>query len=272
MCVVPLIMALLFQTVAQTPLQKYIAQLYKNNEYYQCIAELRRYSMMAGQDMDYSIAYCYYKGNRLAEAAHILHKSPNKQTRHYLLLAHIYTSLQQYNDALQMLALCDSFGHPPQQMLVYKNMLAVHVARYDWDAALSFYTSHSDELKEMQEMFTVLNNAKRDAKSPYLAAGLSAILPGTGHCYAQHCSDGLISFVTVAVLAGATYISHAKGNDALMYTFGALAVIGYGGNVYSAYTSALHYNELLYSNYRTKIYNEFLQYNPEQFLPQWMTQ
>ncbi len=252
--------------------QNYIAMLYAQKEYYQCISELRRYSMMSGADMDYSIAYCYYKGNRLNEAATVLHNKPDKGMQHYLLLAHIYSLLHQYDNALHTLSMCDSNREPQQQMLVYKNVLAVHVAHYDWEKALAFYTLHSDVLKPIQDMFALLNSAKRDAKNPYLAAGLSAIFPGAGHCYAHHYSDGLISIVTVAVLAAATYISYAKGNKGLMYTFGSLAAIGYGGNVYSAYTSALHYNELLNSNYRTKIYNEYLDYKPEQFLPQWMKQ
>lgn len=272
MFALPLIISVLIYEPGIASQEHYIATLIAQREYYQCIAELRRYSMMSGVDVDYSIAYCYYKGNRLNEALAVLRNKPTKDIQHYLLLAHIYSSLQQYDNALHTLSMCDSTGDPQQQLLVYKNVLAVHVAHYDWDNALAFYTSHSDVLKPMQEMFAVLNSAKRDAKNPYLAAGLSAIFPGAGHFYAHHYSDGLISIVTVAVLAGATYISYTKGNKGLMYTFGALTTIGYGGNVYSAYTSTLHYNELMNSNYRTKIYNEYLDYKPEQFLPQWMKQ
>ena len=266
----PLIVTLMLLNTGSQ--QQFIAALYQKQDYYQCIAELRRYQIMTGADMDYSIAYCYYKGNRLNEAALTLHQKTNKEIQHYLLLANVYTSLGQYSDALHTLFMCDSNRDPQLQMLIYKNILAVHVACYDWDAAMAFYSSHSDVLKPMQEMFVLLNNAKRETLHPYIAAGISAIVPGAGHLYARHYSDGIISALTIAVLAGATYISYTKGYTGLAYTFGALTVIGYGGNIYSAYRSAIHYNELLHSNYRTKIWNEYLHYNPEQFLPQWMQQ
>jgi len=268
MLIVPLIITLVFHNTPSQ--QQFIAKLYKQQEYYQCIAELRRYTLMTGADTDYSIAYCYYKGNRLTEAQSLLHNKPNKDIRHLLLLSNIYTALQQYTSALQTLYMCDSGRDPSLQLILYKNILAVHVAHYDWDSALSFYTSHSDALHQIRDVFAVLNKAKQETKNPYAAAVLSAILPGAGHMYARHYADGIISFVTVAVLAGATYFSYAKGNTGLFYTCGALTAIGYAGNVYSAYTSTLHSNDLMNSYYRTKINNEFLQYSLEIFLPEWM--
>ncbi|MEW6527667.1 MAG: hypothetical protein AB1444_13510 [Spirochaetota bacterium] len=270
MMIVPLIITLLFHDTGSQ--QKFIASLYNQQDYYQCIAELRRYSMATCADMDYSIAYCYYKGQRFIQALTMLQSKPGKDTKHYLLLANIYTALQQYSEALQMLYMCDSNRDSNLKLFLYKNILAVHVAHYDWDAALSFYNSHSNALHEMRDIFALLNKAKQEAKNPYAAAALSAMIPGAGHIYARHYTDGIISFVTVAVLAGATYLSYAKGNKGLMYTFGSLTAIGYAGNVYSAYTSTLHSNEVINSNYRTQIQNQFLQYSLEIFLPEWMKQ
>lgn len=270
MITLPLIITLLFHnTVSQ---QQFIAALYKQQDYYQCIAELRRYHLMTGDDMDYSIAYCYYKGKRFDQAQSLLYNKSNKDTKHVLLLANIYTALQHYTNALQMLYMFDSDRDPSLQLLLYKNILAVHVAHYDWDGALAFYTSHSDALHEMRDIFAVLSKAKQEIKNPYTAAVLSAIFPGAGHVYAHHYADGIISLLTVAVLAGATYVSYTKDNRGIMYTCGALTAIGYAGNVYSAYTSTLHSNELINSNYRTKINNEFLQYSLEIFLPEWIKQ
>lgn len=268
MLIVPLIIMLVFHNTDSQ--QQFIAALYNKQEYYQCIAELRRFSMATGADMDYSIAYCYYKGSRIAEAQSVLHNKPNKDTRYLLLLANIYTALQHYTNALQTLYMCDSNRDPSLQLLLYKNILAVHVAHNDWDSALTFYTSHSDVLHQMRDIFTVLNKAKQETKNPYASAALSAILPGAGHLYARHYTDGIISFVTVAVLVGATCFAYTKGNTGLLYTCGALTAIGYAGNVYSAYVSTLHSNELVNSYYRTKINNEFLYYSLEIFLPEWM--
>ncbi len=270
MMIVPLILTLLFHDTGSQ--QKFIASLYNQQDYYQCIAELRRYSMATGADMDYSIAYCYYQGHRYDQALTVLKGKPGKDARHYVLLANIYTALQHYTDALQMLYMCDSNRDSGLQLYLYRNILAVHVAHYDWDNALAFYNSHCDALHQIRDIFVLLNKAKKEAKNPYAAMALSAIMPGAGHVYAHHYTDGIISLVTVAVLAGATYLSYAKGRTGLIYTFGTLTAIGYAGNVYSAYTSTLHSNEAGNSNYRTQIQNRFLQYSLEIFLPEWMKQ
>jgi len=250
--------------------QQLISTLYYTANYYQCIAESRRYSMLTDDNMDYTIALCYCKGNQLATAVAILQKKEKKEYCDYLLLSKVYTSLQHYQDALQALSLCDTSAQDkPLQMLYYQNILAVYINRYDWDNALNVYTEHSDRLQQMHQIYTILNAAQKEKINPYVAVTLSAIIPGSGHCYARHHADGLISFITVAVLSAATYIAYLNGSFALTCTLGTLTAIGYAGNVYSAYNSAIHTQETMNNNYRTEL-NRYLEYNPEQFLPQWM--
>ncbi len=255
----------------QSKHQQFIASLFYSNEYFQCIAEARRYNLLYGEDMDYTVALCYVKGNQLLQASSVLHNKPNKQFHDYLLLSTIYSSMHQYSHALHTLSLCDSKSDLSSQMLLYKNVLAVHVAMNNWYAALNFYTQHSDALKELQGMYQLLNKAKHDTINPYTAS-FFALVPGAGHVYVRRYTDGLISLLTIGVLAGATFYSYTKGNVPLMYTFGVLTALGYAGNIYSAYNSALYQQQLINSNYRTQLYNEYLRYNPEIFLPQWMKQ
>lgn len=250
--------------------QQLISTLYYTADYYQCIAESRRYSMLTDDNMDYTIALCYCKGNQLATAVAILQKKEKKECCDYLLLSKVYTSMQHYHDALHALSLCDiSAQDKSLQLLYYQNILAVYINHYDWDNALNVYTEHSDRLQQMHQVYTILNAAQKEKINPYIAATLSAIIPGSGHCYARHRADGLISFITIAVLSAATYFAYSQGSIALTCTLGTLTAIGYAGNVYSAYNSAIHTQETMNNNYRTEL-NRYLEYNPEQFLPQWM--
>ena len=137
--------------------------------------------------------------------------------------------------------------------------------------SIAFLFSCKYNIKQDNKAETLTKDSlpAKEKINPYVAATLSAIIPGSGHCYARHRADGLISFITIAVLSAATYFAYSQGSIALTCTLGTLTAIGYAGNVYSAYNSAIHTQETMNNNYRTEL-NRYLEYNPEQFLPQWM--
>lgn len=263
------LMAALFVTSSdiQIKQQEFMFRLYRQNHYFQSIAEARRYGLLYNEDMDYFIALCYFKGGELTAAQKILEQKSHKEPQHYLLLSTIYTHLYRYDNALQALSMFDSGASPPLQLAYYKNLLAVYVHQFQWDAALQVYSEHSSELEAMRSMFDILNEARKPSVNPYAAAVFSALIPGAGQFYAHRYSDGIISFLTVAVLASAAYLSHTKGNTALMYTFGTLTAMGYAGSVYSAYNAAVNRRHAINSNYRTRLLNNYLHFDPEMFLP-----
>ncbi len=81
-------------------------------------------------------------------------------------------------------------------------------------------------------------------KSPALALGLSAIVPGTGKIYSGDWKDGLISMVIVGVSAYQAYRGFSK--NGVHSNYGWLnAGIGFGfylGNIYGSRKSAKQYN------------------------------
>jgi len=79
-------------------------------------------------------------------------------------------------------------------------------------------------------------------RSPFLAASMSALLPGAGKAYCGRWGDALVNLVAVAGMLGGAY---ALWEDDRSFAVG-LAISGgifYGGNIYGSYVGARWFNE-----------------------------
>lgn len=91
--------------------------------------------------------------------------------------------------------------------------------------------------KTLDSIYSLLENKK--AKSPFLAATLSAIIPGAGKIYAGSLGEGISSFITVGSFVGLcaeNWIKHGFSNWKTLL-FGSLASVFYVGNIYGSYFS-----------------------------------
>lgn len=91
--------------------------------------------------------------------------------------------------------------------------------------------------KTLDSVYSLLENKK--AKSPFLAATLSAIIPGAGKIYAGSFGEGISSFITVGSFIGIcaeNWIKHGFSNWKTLL-FGALSSVFYVGNIYGSYFS-----------------------------------
>ena len=79
----------------------------------------------------------------------------------------------------------------------------------------------------------------KSSRSPILAAGLSAIIPGAGRIYAGRTWDGLFGFLTFALVLNTTYLNYQNGNRVSTTVLGIGTGIFYLGEIYGAYQSAL---------------------------------
>lgn len=93
------------------------------------------------------------------------------------------------------------------------------------------------------------SRVSRSGKSPWLAAGASALVPGLGKIYAGRLDEGISSFLCVGTLAAFTAECYAKkgASDWRTILFGSLASLFYIGNVYGSYLSVGIYNETLFN-------------------------
>ncbi|MCH7732868.1 MAG: membrane protein insertion efficiency factor YidD [Candidatus Marinimicrobia bacterium] len=88
-------------------------------------------------------------------------------------------------------------------------------------------------------LFHRAGGQSKSSRSPILAAGLSAIIPGAGRIYAGRTWDGLFGFLTFALVLNTTYLNYQNGNRVSTTVLGIGTGIFYLGEIYGAYRSAL---------------------------------
>ena len=101
------------------------------------------------------------------------------------------------------------------------------------------YTTYNlaDKEKNLDSIFLSLKNYKK--KSPFIAASLSAIVPGLGKVYAGQIGEGVSAFLTVGSFAAITtenWIKHGFLNWKTLL-FGSLGTVFYVGNIWGSAVS-----------------------------------
>ncbi len=120
----------------------------------------------------------------------------------------------------------------------------------DW-SKLSYYIS--GDTKISGEVLNLANSAISEKyKKPFVAAGLSTILPFAGRFYTKDYYDGLISFLLVAGNAWQSYRGFKKKGTESVYGWimGGLSASFYLGNIFGSHKSALRYNTNIRKKYQ----------------------
>ncbi len=125
-----------------------------------------------------------------------------------------------------------------------------------WDTAFNYALKHSvTSAKKNADLHVIAFKSKQlKYKSPFLAASLSTIIPGSGKMYTKHWKDGFISLMFVGVNAWQAYRGFKKSGSGSVYgwVFAGLATSFYIGNIYGSQKSAKNYNKKLNDG----LYNE----------------
>lgn len=140
-------------------------------------------------------------------------------------------------------------------------------------AGLALVTGNRDLFREQEALFTyddyrlaesekalseLAGSLNRKSKSPWLAAGLSAIVPGAGKIYAGKTGQGVASFLAVGSLAAITGEQWKKNGPGNWRTIvaGSLCAIFYIGNIYGSWISvSIHQQEVNNETKALVIYN-----------------
>lgn len=86
-------------------------------------------------------------------------------------------------------------------------------------------------------------------KSPWLAGGMSALLPGLGSVYVGRYSEASLALFANAVFIYAAVDAKRKERHGLALVLGTAALTLYGGNIYAAANGAHKHNDLTRSGY-----------------------
>jgi len=99
--------------------------------------------------------------------------------------------------------------------------------------------------KDGRLMDPVLQNHELHSskKSPWIAAGLSAIIPGAGRMYTGRLVDGLMGLWTFYLFGKSATTSIHNNKPVSGFLFGVATGFIYFGEMYGAWRSAIHINE-----------------------------
>jgi len=80
-------------------------------------------------------------------------------------------------------------------------------------------------------------------RSPFIAATLSAIIPGVGRIYSGRTMDGIMGFLTFYLVGDAARFSIKEDRSITGPLFSAIAAFVYIGEIYGAWRSAKYYQK-----------------------------
>ncbi|PKP50917.1 MAG: hypothetical protein CVT92_14060 [Bacteroidetes bacterium HGW-Bacteroidetes-1] len=141
-------------------------------------------------------------------------------------------------------------------------MLNSQLLKYDWkNAELTFKgmmeAGYSVE-KKHEALFLEIKSVRY--KSPVVAVGMSALIPGSGKANTGEWKDGLVSLLFVAGSAIQAYRGYTIYGEksAFFIVYTGLATTFYLSNLYGSYKSAKKYNEKIRQNIHHRAENIFI--------------
>ncbi|MBT6708865.1 MAG: membrane protein insertion efficiency factor YidD [Candidatus Marinimicrobia bacterium] len=124
-------------------------------------------------------------------------------------------------------------------------MAADRIARCN-PMALEYHAKLGNEF--LAEDFRILDPVKpmerNSEKSPFVAAMMSAMIPGAGRIYAERSWDGIFGFMMFAMPASSAYRMRDNTDSAAFSIYAIVTAIFYGGEIYGAWRTAKYYQKV----------------------------
>lgn len=242
--------------------EEFINYLIGNNYSSDAVYYLYGTNLAPSDSLDYYRGYALYTAGALDMAADEFSKVSKssgfyEKSLFYGLVCDTY--LQDYSSASNRM---NSYEGSLQELKSYElaalSLLmddAAGYKSYSQDFSYSNYVL-SDGEKVFEDIYHSRFEEKR--KSPYLAAGLSALLPGLGKIYAGAYGEGISSFLLwgcSTALAIDNGIKNGAG-DWRTIVFSTVSSLLYLGNIYGSYISVgLYYDYLKDAQNSTIVFN-----------------
>jgi hypothetical protein len=135
--------------------------------------------------------------------------------------------------------------------------LGIYILQYQWSEARRFADEHLGVLEESVRYNSlndiIINGLNANYKSPFLAASISAVIPGGGKVYTGRWKDAIYSFLFVTTSSWLTYKSYQKNGFSFnSVLIGSFALTFYSANIYGSAKSAKGYNQKINQSFRSE--------------------
>lgn len=238
---------------------RFAEHYFELGEYYRAIGEYERLIYFFPDDprlelAKFKIGEAYFKGEKLDQAVTayfgLINSSSDAKlvTKSYMRISDCYVGLGRFSDALGVLdRLLSSQVLDPegiQDQLRYKKGW-VYLEMHEWQKADETFRTVGSKVKDLYQVYVLTEELSQrpsiNYKNPALAGWLS-LVPGAGHLYCGRYRDALVAFILNVAVGYTALEAFDHGNEGLgsLVTFVGLGL--YGGNIYSAVSSAHKHN------------------------------
>jgi tetratricopeptide (TPR) repeat protein len=242
--------------------KRLVHELYKKKMYFDCVSETRRLAAFdtdpaRASDYRYFTAMNYFYGGQYLSSAAVISERGDgaaPEQRSIFLTAYSYLNLGRIDEAVNIMGSAPEYSLLPSAD-VYE--LAVRRAdillvKRDYDKASDEITralksARDDRLEELLLAIEARNNIF--FRSPALSASMSALIPGSGQLYSGFPGAALLSILSVALPAAASWYAYGQGYNGIAAGAGFFSVLFYAGSVYGGYNSACRRNEELHNEF-----------------------
>lgn len=233
-------------------------QLFAERDYFRAITEYERFLFLfpdhdQAKNARYQIALSYFLGDRLDEAIRLFREFSDRYPgdelgkQAMLRIAEAYYQKKDYEQAIVRYEhFLRDHRDAPEADTARIQIGWCYLRQGNWRRAAAEFESlpASSPLREQAQWLATEARTypALPSKSPALAGGLSAVLPGAGQLYLGRTYDALLSFLMNGAFIWATVEaldnhSHTTAGVLLFFETG-----WYFGNIYSAVSSAHKYN------------------------------
>ena len=216
--------------------KKFADYLYSQKEYYRAITEYQRFlyffPQKEQQKIHSQIGKSYLAGKDFDGAID------------YFRLLELKQPALQWNDEMKFLYALAFLDKDSHRLFHYrkKNIKsAIHILE---NTSKEYYLSSNNFIEDWKSGFNQLN-----FRSPWIAGGLSAILPGAGSFYNQRYKEAFYSFFMPFLFFAASNEARKNEKYNLEALFSFFALGFYGGNIYIAINGAHKHNNYIQSHY-----------------------
>lgn len=204
--------------------------------------DIRYLSLAQIDTLHYLRGWSFYNIKKLDSSAYYLSRV-NEASPYYLksrfFSAYNYIYLEQYTRAMQILQTLPDTNLVKEARSFEQSGIMLLKHDYEkFDSLKQYFSYKSYVLSAQEKSFLGYKDQlmRIGKKSPFLAAVMSGIVPGSGKIYAGKTLQGIASMLPIAALALLTSESyHKRGpHSAEFYVFGSLLTVFYVGNIWGS--------------------------------------
>ncbi|MEI8352171.1 MAG: tetratricopeptide repeat protein [bacterium] len=233
--------------------------LFNRGDFYRAITEYERFIFLSPEAPQtararFQVGMCYYRGEKFEAARDQFLRLKEEQVSRdegrdaWVMLVNTCYRLQKYTMAESLVEeFIRSFPGDNRigDALVMKGICLARFGNTQW-ARESFRSIPTNSVRRGDVDTLVgltgrLDNVPR--KSPGLASGLSAVVPGAGQLYVERPRDAMVSFLINGVTIAGMLAAFHNHEEVVGCLFGLIESSWYFGNIYNASMGAHKFND-----------------------------